>query len=342
MTTARVSRSEAREVVENALLAAGITADAAAVQATWLIEAELRGHPSHGIQRLPVLVGRARGGVIDGSAQPVVEWPTVAVGVLDGRRAVGPLAGCMAVDAACERASLTGLALVAISNANHLGLLAPYVERAVERGQIAMVLTTSEALVHPWGAAEPMVGTNPIAVGVPADPSPFILDMATGASSRGKILSHAARGLPLEPGWAVDAQGVPTTDAEAAAAISPFGGPKGYALGLAFELLVGVIARAAFGRDVTGTLDVETVCNKGDLVICVDPRRLGVHEPLARASAYLEALRRLEPAPGHDGVAIPGDRARARRAHAVSDGIEVPETVWREAMRLSELREVAT
>src|SRR6185436_8230226 len=149
-----------------------------------------------------------------------------------------------------------GVVTVAVRNANHLGLLAPYVERCAEAGLIGIVLTTSEALVHPWGGAAAQVGTNPIAVAVPAEPAPFVFDMATGAVSMGKILDHRNRGVPLEPGWAIDGAGRPTLDAAAAAggAIAPFGGAKGYGLGLAFELLVGAVTGSALGRAVSGTL----------------------------------------------------------------------------------------
>lgn len=347
----RVGAEQERELIEAVLVAAGAPAAPAALQAGWLLEGDLRGHASHGLQRLPVLVERVRRGLIDPAAEPRLSWAGPALGVLEGGRAFGPVAGCHAVDAACERARETGAAVVAVRDCNHLGLLAPYVERAAARGLIGIVLTTSEALVHPWGGARPMVGTNPIAIAVPAAPEPFVLDMATGATSRGKVLAHARSGAPLQDGWAVDAAGRPTTDARAAldGAISPFGGPKGFALGLALELLVGVLTATALGDAVTGTLDAETICNKGDVVICIDPARGGGgaggagagaaggdarDDGAARASAYLDALRATAPAEGTAGVSIPGDGARARRAAALRDGVELTAGVWEEAVRL--------
>jgi L-2-hydroxycarboxylate dehydrogenase (NAD+) len=244
--------------------------------------------------------------------------------------------GLLAGDAAVKRARSTGLAMVTVCNNNHLGLLAGYVEQIARHGQIGVVLTTSEALVHPWNGAEAMIGTNPVAIGVPASPEPFILDMATGAISMGKLIAHRHRDLPLDSGWAVDAQGEPTCDPHRARAISPFGGPKGYGLALALELLVGAISGTALGRDVVGTLDTTWPCNKGDLVISIDPAAFGETEQLERVSDYLDAVRRSPARPGSGGVGIPGDGARRRRDAAMADGIEIADTVWQELRRLDE------
>ena len=329
----RVTAAQERSLVDEVLAGVGAPAAPAALQAEWLVEADLRGHASHGLQRLPVLVARIRRGLTVPTAEPLLSWPASALGLLEGRRCFGPVAGCRAVDAACLRATEAGAAIVAVRDCNHLGLLAPYVERIIARRMIGIVLTTSEALVRPWGGAQAMVGTNPIAIGLPIAPDPFVVDMATGATSRGKILAFARREEPLEDGWAVDPAGHPTRDAATAldGAISPFGGAKGFALGLGFELLVGLLTATAFGREVTGTLDAETVCSKGDIVISIDPARLGGSDALARAAAYLDALRAMAPVEGFDSVRVPGDGARQRRARSLRDGVELPRGVWEEA-----------
>jgi LDH2 family malate/lactate/ureidoglycolate dehydrogenase len=210
------------------------------------------------------------------------------------------------------------------------------VERCAERSLIGIALTTSEALVHPWGGRRAMVGTNPIAIAVPASPEPFVLDMATGAVSMGKILAHRNRGVPLAPGWALDASGNPTVDPTAAAlgSIAPFGGPKGYALGLAIEVLVASITGTALGTGVAGTLDAKAICNKGDLFICLDPRTFGADGFAERVGEYLQELRDEPPQDGIRGVLVPGDRARAERARRLTRGIEVADSVWEELTSL--------
>ena len=172
-----------------------------------------------------------------------------------------------ATEQLCVRSQATGIAIAAIRNANIRRDLAPYVEHVASASRIGIALTTSEALVHPWAGRLAMVGTNPLAIAVPADPEPLVLDMATGAVSMGRVLDHRHRNVPLEEGWAVDQSGEPTIDPDEVAAISPFGGPKGYALGVALEVVVAALTSTALGNNVTGTLDTTTVCNKGDLLI---------------------------------------------------------------------------
>src|SRR5699024_3092522 len=115
---------------------------------------------------------------------------------------------------------------------NHMGMLAPYVEKAAKAGCIAIALTTSEALVHPWGGARALVGTNPIAVGVPTVKQPFVLDMATSEVSMGKVLYYAGRDECIPEGWGIGSSGSSTTNPSEVIALTPFGGPKGYGLGL--------------------------------------------------------------------------------------------------------------
>jgi L-2-hydroxycarboxylate dehydrogenase (NAD+) len=310
---------------------------AARDQAELLLEGDLRGHASHGLRRLDVLVQRICNGVIRPAAEPVLEWSTDSVLRVGGRMGLGPPTARLAVAALLERVRRTGAAVAAVREANHLGMLAPYVESMAEQGVIGIALTTSEALVHPWGGRLPMVGTNPLAVAIPTGGFPVVLDMATGQISRGKVLDHAARGLPLAPGDAVDAQGAPTTDAAAAidGAISPFGGPKGYALGLMLELLVASLTSSAMGRDVRGTLDGTAPSNKGDVFIALHLDAFG-GGVAAAVSTYLHALRNTPLGAGHERVTVPGDRARSTREHNLRTGVPIAHATWRRAHEIAE------
>jgi LDH2 family malate/lactate/ureidoglycolate dehydrogenase len=331
-----VRAEEERELIATVLTAHGAPPAAARLQADWLVEGDLRGHPSHGVQRLATLVGRVDAGLIDPAAEPDLRWRTESVLTVDGRRGFGPVVAMAAIERAVAVARRSGVVLVAIRNANHLGILAPYVEAIAAARQVGLAATTSEALVHPYAGTRRMLGTNPLAVAVPADPAPLVLDMATGVVSMGRIIAHARRGLPLEEGWAVDAGGLPTIDAEAAllGAISPFGGAKGYGLGLALEVLVASLTASALGTDVAGTLDTEQACNKGDLFVCIDPALLQGGDTAA-VSRYLDDVRGSDPAPGRPAVRVPGDRAAADRAGRLAGGIEIADAVWAEALRLA-------
>jgi LDH2 family malate/lactate/ureidoglycolate dehydrogenase len=333
----KIEAETAREIVASALERVGVGTEAATIQARWLVEGELRGHPSHGIQRLPVLVERVRKGLLNADAEPRLEWGGEATLIVDGDRGLGPAVATRALAELESRARRLGVAVAAVRNSGHLGLLSPYVESVAAGGLLGIALTTSEALVHPWGGARALIGTNPIAVGIPTPGEPFALDMATGEISMGKVLAYAHRGQELEPGWAIDGEGQATRDPVAVAAIAPFGGAKGYGLGLAFELLVGILTGTAFGADVLGTLDTEHPVTKGDLFICLAPERFGVGpETMDRLGAYLEELR--GSAVASEPVAVPGDRARARRRRTLAAGVELPDEL---VARLRELSPAA-
>ena len=320
-----------------ALLAAhGVPADCATLQVDLLLEAQMRGFASHGLLRLPRILERIDAGVTEPRARGRHEWHGAGQLIVDGQRGLGPVVVTTALEAIQERARDTGVAMAAIRNSNHIGMLAWYGEQVAKNGLLLIGATTSEALVHPWGGRRAMLGTNPLCIAVPAWPDPLILDMATSLVSMGKVHDYANRGVPLEQGWALDASGNPTTDASAAksGAIAPFGGAKGYALGIALEVLVTSLAGCAIGTQVGGTLDSDQVCNKGDVFIVIAPRQGAGIEALV--ASFLDEIRSSEPADSARPVAIPGDRARRERARSITDGVEIDEGLWRDLLALEQ------
>ena len=185
--------------------------------------------------------------------------------------------------------------------------------------------------MHPHGGRVAMVGSNPIAIGVPAAPQPLVFDMATSSVSMGKIHDHANRGTQLQPGWALDEHGEPTVDAERAklGSIAPWGGTKGYGLGLAFEVLVAALTGSALGRDVAGTLDSTRLATKGDVFIVAESSHVGA------VSDYLAAVRASAPIDSAEPVRVPGDSSDRRYARAQADGIAVPVALWDEIVTLA-------
>jgi L-2-hydroxycarboxylate dehydrogenase (NAD+) len=328
-----ISVPEATDLTLEVLTGLGVPAGGAALQADLWIAAETAGLPSHGLLRLPTLADRIRRGLADPRATGDHSWHGEAFLHVTGQQGLGPVVASRAIDALVERVDRTGIAVAAIAHANHLGMLAWYAERVAARGYTLLGTTTSEALVHPWGGATAMVGTNPLVIGVPAAPHPLVLDMSTGLVSMGKIKDHAHRGAPLEPGWALDAEGRPTLDAVAAQAgsIAPFGGPKGFALGLALEVLVATLTGTSLGTDVRGTLDAEHPATKGDVFLVADSRRSG---QLAAVTAYLDAVRRSPAVEPGRPVRIPGDRARRQREHSTREGLVLPADLWTRLLAL--------
>lgn len=327
-----VASQDCRDAALTALMHAGVPAGAAQLQADLLLEAELRAVPSHGFLRLERIIDRIGNGVASATAKGVHSWRGDSFLAVDGQGGLGPVVAMHAVEAIAARAKTTGVALAAIAGNNHIGMLAYYAEWIAARGQVAIVLSTSEALVHPYGGRQAMLGTNPIAIGVPSDDGPFVIDLATSLVSMGEIHDRAHRGLALPEGWALDENGDATTDANAAkrGAIAPFGAAKGYALGLGFELLVTALTGAALGRDVTGTLDATTASNKGDVIIIADPI-VGQGKAIAE---YLALLRQAAPAEGFDRVLVPGERGRALKAERLASGVPLADEVWATLQRL--------
>lgn len=247
---------------------------------------------------------------------------------VDGERGLGPVVMMATIGQLARIVAQHGVAVAAIRDANHIGMLSYYAEAAARMGLASIIMSTSEALVHPYGGTQAMLGTNPIAIGVPTDDEPFILDLATSTVSMGKIHHHALCGQAIPEGWAVDGQGRPTTDANAAkgGSIAPFGGAKGYGLGLAVELLVAALAGSAFAPEVRGTLDDSHEANKGDVAILIDPNAGGGDG--GRLAAFLDRVRASRPLDPDQPVAVPGDGARSRRASALTAGIELPQEIY--------------
>jgi LDH2 family malate/lactate/ureidoglycolate dehydrogenase len=330
-----ISVNEAREVALRALIAHHVTPDHAALQADLLLDAQMRGVASHGLLRLPRVIERIARGVSAPNAVGTHTWSASHLLQVDGQQGLGPVVAWSALDAIIPKARTAGIAAAAITNGNHLGMLAWYARTVAQHGLILIAMTISEALVHPWGGRHAMLGTNPLAIGVPASPRPLVLDMATSLVSMGRIHDHANRGLPIPPGWALDEHGNATTDAQAATrgAIAPFGGAKGYALGLALEVLVATLSGCALGTSVQGTLDSSAACNKGDVfIVCAPQRATAVGTAV---DTYLDAIRASAPTQAGASVTVPGDRAESAYEAALTNGVEIDAALWNQLVALA-------
>lgn len=324
-----VPLATARALGVAVLTGAGVSPRHAGQQADVLIDAEARQVPSHGLLRLPRLIRRIAGGVADPLACGRHDWLSPSYLAVDGEQGLGPPVALHALDAIIAAAERDGVAVAAIKNNNHLGMLGFYARTVARRGLACVAMTTSEALVHPWGGNRAMIGTNPLAIAVPADPQPLLLDMATSKISMGRVHDHARRDLPLEPGWALDAEGQPTTDASAAmhGSLAPFGGAKGYALGLALGALVSFVTGSLHDVDVHGTLDDVHPSGKGDLFLVLK----GAQHPI---SGFLNQLRAAPSADPSHPVAVPGDGGERRARAAAGNGLEIDDGLWAELLAL--------
>ena len=237
---ARLSADVLHEFATRCFQAAGMHAEDAALVADSLIAAELRGVTSHGLIRLPVYLQNLKDGLVDPTARPTLAADGPAVAVLDGHGAMGQVASKQGMGIAIERAAANGIGAVAVRNSNHFGAGAYWAMLALPHRMIGIAMTNGAVAMAPTGGVTPMLGNNPIAVASPAGGElPIVLDMAMTMVARGWIKLAALRDQPLPDGWALDAQGRPTNDPNAAldGSLLPVGGYKGYGLSVIVELL---------------------------------------------------------------------------------------------------------
>lgn len=328
-----VDRDRAVEVAAGAFRAHGID-DADAVQtAEVLVSADARGKHSHGLLRLPRFVRGIEHGNVDPEGDIAVVAERGGAATLSGGSRLGPVVASAAVGEAMDRADRYGVGAVGVHDSNHLGMLGYYTDQLRREGYVGVAMTNTEPAMPPHGGSEPVLGTNPIAVGLPTDP-PFNLDMSTSAIARGDVLHRKETGEALPEGVALDTEGRPTTDPAAAleGTIRPFGGPKGSGLAIAVEVLAGGLVGAAMGEDVTGTYHTEDPCTKGDLFLAVDPAALGVPDFDERASAFLAGLTDGETAADAEAIRLPGQRSVERDRTATT--ITVEDDLWAEVRAL--------
>ncbi len=332
-----VSRQQQIDTVVAVLRGLGANEEEAFIQADVWTEADLRGIHSHGVQRLPIMASRIQKGLLKVNVKPEKTWSTDAVLNVDGKDGFGTAICELSLRELTPAVRKHGVGVLTVRNAGHIGMVGYYAERRAVEGLASLCFTTTEALVHPFGGAEALVGTNPIAIGIPGEPRPFLLDMATSVSAMGRIIALKHRGEKVPEGWAVDKNGTPTTDPDAALAgsLSPAGGPKGYGLGISIEMLAGLLPGMPTGREVLGTLDDQWRCTVGDLFIVMDPKAFPGGETLAAGvKKYLNELRASKPGTGFKQVMVPGDPEHKLREERLVSGIPHPEEVWHAAEQL--------
>src|ERR1700686_715478 len=338
-TSIVVSSEDERALIVHVLRKLGANQKESSIQADVLTEADLRGHHSHGLQRLPVLVARIQKRLIRVDVSPDYIWTADSVLSVDGKDGLGPFVAESALELAKTALEQRGIVAVAIRNSSHIGMIGYYCEKRAREGLICLAMTESEALVHPHGGTKALVGTNPIAIAVPSRPAPFVFDMATSTSAIGKIYASKHRGETTPLGWAIDAAGNPTTEADEAlkGSLTPAAGAKGYGLGISIGILAGLLPGGEIGRLVLGTLDTEFRCTKEDFFLLLNPGAFAGGPTLAsRIASYFEDLRHSPPQKGWESVIVPGDRARALREERERSGIPLPKEVWLAAERLKD------
>lgn len=325
---------------------AGVPEAVASVVAESLVYADLRGVESHGVVRTDIYLRRVAEGMVDPHAEVRLERDGGSTALVDGGNNFGAYVGATALDYAIERAKKHGICALGVKRSNHFGTGAYYAQRAIESGLALIVLSNASQTMPPTGGVRPFLGTNPIAFGFPTGREvPFILDMATSLVARGKIIVAAKRGESIPTGWAVDKEGKPTNDAEAAleGAVLPLGGPKGFGLSMAIDILSGIMTGAGYGPSVNNMYDNWTdPQDVGHFFIALDIERF---MPLAsfteRLGHYIEILKAEPKSPGTSEILHAGEVEHRLEAQRRREGIELPDRVADDLRALGERYQVA-
>src|SRR4051812_42501972 len=309
----------------HALLAAhGVPEADARTCAACLVLADLRGVETHGLLRLPGYLDRIRRGLVDAKPGLAPARVTPVAAALDGKNGLGFVVGTRAMAEAIAMARESGLGVVAARRSTHFGMAANYVLQALEAQMVSLVFTNASRAMPPWGGREPLLGTSPLAAGVPGGRlAPFVLDMSPSVAARGKIRIAEKRGEKIPLGWALDADGRPTTDPTPALAgvVLPIGGPKGSGLAMLMDIFGGVLSGAAYAGDVGDQYKAfDRPQDVGHFFLAMRPDLfVPMAEVRARMDVLVERIKACPKAEGVEEILVPGEpeaRAAAKRARA--------------------------
>lgn len=317
--SAWLEAAQVRELLRRLFAAAGLSADAAIQISDALVEADLEGLPSHGVIQAEVYLERLRRGSVSTRDRLEIVEDRDAIAIADAHNMLGHISASQAMALAIEKAKRFGIAAVAVRHGFHIGAAGRYARQAAAGGCIGMVMANSRPVMPAPGGAQKLVGTNPIAFGIPAGSKPpIIVDMATSAGTVGRIRHAQKSGKEIPAGWALDTEGNPTTDATAALAgmLLPMGGPKGFGLALVIDLLCGLLASGTWGDDISGLhLELEKPFDTSHFFMAIDVEHF---RPLAEfldvSASAVKRVQGSKRAPNVDRVFAPGER-RWEAAH---------------------------
>lgn len=322
MTDTTLTLSEVEALAFSTLQGAGAAAHQAAAVARSTRLAERDGIRSHGLMYVPIYAEHLRCAKVLGAAVPTVARPRPAAVQVDAAHGFAHAAidaGWAQFDAAVRE---QGVAAMAIARSYNCGVLGHHAERLAEAGLVGLCFTNAPASMAPIGGTKPVIGTNPFALAVPdgAGHARLVIDQSASAIAKSEIILRARKGEPIEPGWALDADGQPTEDAESALAGSmlPAGGQKGFGMGLMVEIFAAALSGGNLGLEASPFSGPKGgPPGTGQFFIGIDPAAFagdGFHAAMMRLTGAITA---------QDGARLPGARRAANRLRVESEGVQL-------------------
>ena len=312
------------------LCASRTSRDNATAVAEALVAAEADGLAGHGASRLPSYADQAVAGKVDGFATPGLSETATAAVRVDARNGFAYPAIALGLDHAARLVERTGVVAVAVGNSHHFGAAGYHVERLAEKGLLGLAFGNSPAAIAPWGGSRALFGTNPIACACPRTGAPpLVIDLGLSKAARGKVMVAQQKGEPIPEGWALDAEGRPTTDAKAAmgGTMLPMGDAKGSALVLMVEILAAALTGSNFGYQASSFFDAEGPPPRtGQFFLVLRPECFAGDAFPGRLEELLAAI--VE----QPGARLPGQRRLANREKARRSGVDIPDALYAELL----------
>lgn len=335
-----IKHEELQGLSAKLLEAVGVSKEDADIVSALLVDADLKGIESHGVRWLDFYIKRIDAGLMETITKIETVFEKASLLHLDANNGLGQVAAVEAVNRGIEKARENGVCVVGLRNTNHFGAAGYYAELAAKENMIATVMTNGTPLMPPWGGVDLCLGTNPVAYGFPNGEVPIIFDMATSAVARGKVFVAAYKGTQLPDGVALTKDGVPTNDPREAleGALLPVGGPKGYGLALAIDIISGVLTGSKFGKNIPVLLDdlkrPQHVGSFFTIINIEDFLSLGEYGSKMRELSSDLLNSRL--AMGFDRVYLPGGIEANNYDDRVENGIPLATSTWQTLQRWAE------
>ena len=328
----------------------GFTKEESGIITDVLLTVDLYGFESHGMQRMLRYHKGIEKGTIHPKEQPEIVFETPVSAVVDGHNGMGQLISLFAMNKAIEKAKKTGIGIVSVRNSNHFGIAGYYTKMACDQGLLGMSCTNSEAIMVPTFGKQAMLGSNPIAVSMPAEPYPFFFDCSTTVVTRGKLEMYNKSGTPLPDGWALDKNGHASNNApdvlanivsKGGGGIMPLGGceevsgsHKGYGYGMICELFSSILSLGVTSDQCCTFSDKTGICHG---FMAIDPAIFGDPEKIKQHfSDYLEAVRESPKADGKDRIYTHGEKEILAEKDRRENGIPVNDNTMVELANLCE------
>jgi len=329
----RVPAERLATFVARAFIAAGLPAEDSGTLAQLMVEADLRGSDTHGVIRLPLYVRRIRAGGVNANPNIRVVSDRPSAALLDGDNGMGHLVMRRAAELAIEKAKATGIGWIGARMSNHAGPAALYVTMPLKHDMIGLYFAVgSSNHLPPWGGSESLLGTNPMAVAVPAlDEPPIVLDMSPTVAAYGKVRLKAQRGEQMPVGWMIDREGKPLTDPKRAdeGHLLPIGDYKGSGLSLIIGLLAGALNRAALGREVIDFVkETGKVTNTGQAIAAIAVEAFMPSVEFKRAvDQDIRDIRSSSRLPGVERIWLPGEQSHTKLLQRRVHGVPIPKAL---------------